>query len=59
MRAVLHVTDLVEGAVVDDTAARLVAILPGFLKVTVPEGTRIGDELTLVVKATVQSVYAG
>ncbi len=50
---------MVVGAAVDDRKATLRPILPGFLKVSLPDGVAVGDEITLVVKASVVSVYEG
>jgi hypothetical protein len=59
VRAIVHVTDLVLNAPVDGLKATLEPIPPGYLKLHVPAGTQPGDEVTLVVKATVQSILPG
>ena len=61
MKALIHVTDLVEGAIVDYGDSTLVPILPAFLRVEVPAGT-VADPTKptyVVVKGYIQAVLPG
>jgi hypothetical protein len=58
-KGLIHVTDLVEGALVDYGDSKLVPVLPAFLRVEVPMGTVVGSEVYVVVKGTVQAVLPG
>ena len=55
-RRLVHVTDLVVGAKLDESEAQHVPVEDGafgYLRIGVPEGTEVSDEVTLVLKCRV------
>ena len=57
MNAVLLVTDRVEGAVLDLDAATFAWVLPSVVKgIPVPDSTKVGDEMIVVLRVKVQAV---
>lgn len=55
-RRLVHVTDLVVGAKLDESEAQHVAVEDGafgYLRIGVPEGTEVDEDIVLVLKARV------
>ncbi len=51
---VLLITDVVEGAVIDESKAVYIPSENGIIRVKVPEGAERGQELTVLLKGTLQ-----
>jgi len=58
VKRIVHVTDLVLGAKIDEAGATYVEVPDGafaYLRIDVPDGAEVGSEVTLILKARVAS----